>query len=103
MNFDAFQNFFAGKSEDNQDLRAKEQAQEILKKYKCFKDLFLNNLDLLEQCQDVLLVDTLRNVRNRPEVDRAYLIAFNDTFALLKLGLEKYENAMKELSNGGIY
>lgn len=106
MDFNTFQNFFSKGNEDDiklSELQAKEQAQEILKKYKCFNDLFYDKLDLLSQCQDTLLVDTLRNVRGRPEVDRAYIIAFNDVFNLLKLGVTKYREAMEQLTNGGIY
>ena len=103
MDLNTFQNFFNINSEDikKSELEAKEEARELLKKYKCFDDLLNNKLDILEECQNTLLVNALRNIRQRPEVDRSYVLAINDVFYFLRFYFQEYNKA-KELLNGGI-
>lgn len=93
FNFETVQNFLKRDSTIESDLQAIEQAKDILKRYDCFNQLLNGKEKLYEMCKDVMLKDILLSVRGSSQINRDYLIGYQDALEVFISNLSRYKEA----------
>ena len=96
FNYETIQNFLRRDStEDN--VKAIEQAKELLKKYECFSKLLNGKEDLFQECKDIILKDLLLLTRGNPSINRDYIIGYQDAVEVFIRNLQKYKDIHEQI------
>lgn len=97
FNVETIQNFLRRDSTE-EDVRAIEQAKEFLKKYECFSKLLNGKENLFQECKDIILKDLFLIIRGNPNVNRDYIIGYQDAVEVFLRNLDKYKEVMEQIN-----
>lgn len=97
FNYETIQNFLRRDSTDSQ-VKAIEQAKDILKKYECFSKLLNGKENLFQECKDIILKDLLLITRGNSSINRDYIIGYQDAVEVFLRNLDKYKEAIEQIN-----
>lgn len=97
FNVETIQNFLRRDSTE-EDVKAIEQAKEFLKKYECFSKLLNGKENLFQECKDIILKDLFLIIRGNPNVNRDYIIGYQDAVEVFLRNLNKYKEVMEQIN-----
>ena len=97
FNVETIQNFLRRDSTE-EDVRAIEQAKEFLKKYECFSKLLNGKEELFQECKDIILKDLLLITRGNSNINRDYIIGYQDAVEIFLRNLDKYKEAIEQIN-----
>lgn len=97
FNVETIQNFLRRDSTE-EDVKAIEQAKEFLKKYECFSKLLNGKENLFRECKDIILKDLFLIIRGNPNVNRDYIIGYQDAVEVFLRNLDKYKEVMEQIN-----
>lgn len=97
FNYETIQNFLRRDSTESQ-VKAIEQAKDILKKYECFSKLLNGKEDLFQECKDIILKDLLLITRGNSNINRDYIIGYQDAVEIFLRNLDKYKEAIEQIN-----
>lgn len=97
FNVETIQNFLRRDSTE-EDVKAIEQAKEFLKKYECFSKLLNGKENLFQECKDIILKDLFLIIRGNPNVNRDYIIGYQDAVEVFLRNLDKYKEVMEQIN-----
>lgn len=97
FNVETIQNFLRRDSTE-EDVKAIEQAKEFLKKYECFSKLLNGKENLFQECKDIILKDLFLIIRGNPNVNRDYIIGYQDAVEVFLRNLSKYKEVMEQIN-----
>ena len=97
FNYETIQNFLKRDSTESQ-VKAIEQAKDILKKYECFSKLLNGKENLFQECKDIILKDLLLITRGNSNINRDYIIGYQDAVEIFLRNLDKYKEAIEQIN-----
>lgn len=97
FNYETIQNFLRRDSTESQ-VKAIEQAKDILKKYECFSKLLNGKENLFQECKDIILKDLLLITRGNSNINRDYIIGYQDAVEIFLRNLDKYKEAIEQIN-----
>lgn len=97
FNVETIQNFLRRDSTE-ENVKAIEQAKEFLKKYECFSKLLNGKENLFQECKDIILKDLFLIIRGNPNVNRDYIIGYQDAVEVFLRNLDKYKEVMEQIN-----
>lgn len=97
FNYETIQNFLRRDSTESQ-VKAIEQAKDILKKYECFSKLLNGKEELFQECKDIILKDLLLITRGNSNINRDYIIGYQDAVEIFLRNLDKYKEAIEQIN-----
>ena len=97
FNVETIQNFLRRDSTE-ENVKAIEQAKEFLKKYECFSKLLNGKENLFQECKDIILKDLFLIIRGNPNVNRDYIIGYQDAVEVFLRNLSKYKEVMEQIN-----
>lgn len=97
FNYETIQNFLKRDSTESQ-VKAIEQAKDILKKYECFSKLLNGKENLFQECKDIILKDLLLITRGNSNINRDYIIGYQDAVEVFLRNLDKYKEAIEQIN-----
>lgn len=98
FNFETVSLFTRKRDSTKENTQLKERAREELKRYECFNTLLNGNEEMFRKCKDVILQDILSATRTNSRINRDYLLGYQDALDTILLDLDRYRQAVKQLS-----
>jgi hypothetical protein len=98
FNFETVSLFSRKRDSTKESEKLKERAREELKRYECFNTLLNGKEEMFQKCKDIILQDVLNATRTNTRINRDYLLGFQDALDIVLLDLERYREAIKQLS-----
>lgn len=77
-----------------------EAMEKELAKLSCFKELLHNKTSEFEQCKEIAIKELLNSMRVKPEINRDYLIGFQDAYKAFDNYLNRFYELMEQQRKG---